>query len=61
MKREIHAATLWTSDFCKTDNQLCEKEQIFGWVLTASKDYSGGNYLIKMIWNEKITRQFETS
>ena len=45
----------------ETDNQLCEKEQICGWVLTASKGYSGGNYLIKIIWNKKITRQFETS
>ena len=32
---------------------LCEKEQICGSVLKASKGYPGNNYFIKIIWNRK--------
>ena len=48
MKQEVHATALRTAFFLismETDIQLREKEQIGGWALTASKGYSGDNYL----------------
>ena len=47
MKQEIHATTVRVafSYFRENNIQLREKKQICGWVMTASKGYSGDNCL----------------